>query len=147
MKFTCSVIINQPRSKVVECFINPEYLKEHQKEFIKKELISGEAQQEGAISKMYYKMGKGEMVLIETILENKLPHYFFAQYHHKHTDNTMKTTFTEIDASNTKMESEIDYTAFRGFIVKVMTFLTPSFFKKQVQKWLENLKTFAERQD
>ena len=39
MKFTCTVNINQPRDKVVEYFINPKYLKE----FIKKELIFGEA--------------------------------------------------------------------------------------------------------
>lgn len=146
MKFTCSVTINQPRSNVVEYFINPEYLKEFQKEFIRKELISGKPQQEDAISKMYYKMGNGEMVLTETILENKLPDYFLAQYHHKHTDNIMKTMFTEINANNTNITSEIEYTAFRGFMVKAMAVIAPSFFKKQVQKWLENLKTFVEKQ-
>lgn len=146
MKFTCSVTINQSRHKVVDYFNNPDYLKEYQKEFIKKELISGEGQQEGSISKLYYKMGKGEMVLTETIIENKLPDYFFAEYYHEHTENTMKTTFTEIDADITKVESEIDYTAFKGFIVKVMAFIAPSFFKKQVQKWLVNLKVFAEKQ-
>lgn len=36
MKFTCSITINMPRGKVVEYFINPKYLKEYQKEFIKK---------------------------------------------------------------------------------------------------------------
>ena len=147
MKFSCSVTINQPRSNVVEYFVNPEYLKECQKEFIRKELISGDAQQEGAISKMYYKMGKGEMVLTETIIENKLPNYFLAQYHHKHTDNTMKTMFSEVDGNSTNMTSEIEYTAFRGFMVKAMAVIAPSFFKKQVQKWLENLKTFVEKQD
>lgn len=86
------------------------------------------------------------MELTETILENKLPDYFFAQYHHKHTDNTMKTEFAVIDASTTKISSEIDYTAFRGFVVKVMAFLIPSFFKKQVNKWLNNLKASAEKQ-
>ena len=146
MTFTCTVTINQPRDKVVEYFINPEYLKECQKEFLSKELISGEAQQEGAVAKMYYKMGKGEMVLTETILENKLPDYFYAEYYHKHTDNTMKTSFTEVDTNTTTMTSEIHYTAFRGFVVKVMAFLFPSFFKKQVQQWLTNLKTFAEQQ-
>ena len=146
MKFTCTVTINQPRDKVVNYFINPEYLGEYQEGFLRKVEVSGEAQQKGAVAKMYYKMGKGEMELTETVLENKLPDYFYAQYHHKHTDNTMKTMFTEVDANATKVSSEIDYTALRGVMVKVMAFLAPSFFKKQVQKWLNNLKTFAETQ-
>jgi ligand-binding SRPBCC domain-containing protein len=144
MKFTCSITINKPRETVVEYFINPDYLKECQKEFIRKELISGEAQQNGAISKMYYKLGKGEMVLTETILSNDLPNSFYANYHHKHTDNTMRSTFKSIDENTTQFNSEVEYTAFRGIIIKVMARLFPGFFKKQVQRWLENLKTFAE---
>ena len=57
MKFTCSVTINQPIEKVAELFANPEYLKEYQEGFIKKELISGESGQRGAVSKMYYNQG------------------------------------------------------------------------------------------
>jgi uncharacterized membrane protein len=144
MKFSCSITINQPRENVVAYFINPEYLGEYQEGFIKKELVSGVAGQNGAISKMYYKMGKGEMQLTETILSNNLPESFSSKYHHKHTDNTMKCIFTIVDDNSTQYDSEIEYTAFRGFVINVMAKLFPSFFKKQVQKWLNNFKVFVE---
>lgn len=87
-----------------------------------------------------------KMMLTETILVNNLPDEFMAQYHHKFTDNTMKSTFTSIDENQTRYDAEIHYTAFRGFMVKLMVFLAPKFFKKQVDKWLLNFKTFLEKQ-
>lgn len=146
MKFTCSVTINKPRETVVAFFENPDFLVEYQDGFIKKILISGEAGKENSVSKMYYKMGKGEMELTETVLKNDLPNVFLAQYHHKHTDNTMQSSFIVLDENTTQYDAEIHYTAFRGFVVKVMAFLFPSFFKKQVQKWLTNFKVFVEKQ-
>ena len=146
MKFTCSVTINKPRKTVVDLFENPDFLGEYQEGFIKKVLISGDVGKENTVSKMYYKMGKGEMELTETILKNDLPDIFLAQYHHKHTDNTMQSSFIVLDENTTQYDAEIHYTAFRGFVVKVMSFLFPSFFKKQVQKWLTNFKVFVEKQ-
>ena len=147
MKFTCSVTVNKPREQVVELFSNPNYLKEYQEGFIRKQHISGNEGQTGAISKMYYKMGKGEMELTETITDNNLPDYFAAQYHHKHTDNTMLCNFKPIDNTTTQCDWEIEYTAFRGFLINVMKTLFPGMFKKQVLKWLKNFKEFVEKQD
>ena len=146
MKFTCSVTIHKPRKIVVDFFENPDFLGEYQEGFIKKVLISGEVGKENTVSKMYYKMGKGEMELTETILKNDLPNVFLAQYHHKHTDNTMESSFIVLDENTTQYDAEIHYTALRGFMVKTMAFLFPSFFKKQVQKWLTNFKVFVEKQ-
>jgi hypothetical protein len=39
---------------------------------------------------MYYKQGKRELELTETITANRLPDSFEASYHHIHMDNTMK---------------------------------------------------------
>ncbi len=145
MQFTCSVTINAPKEKVAAYFSNPEYLKEYQEGFLRKELISGEQGQVNSISKLYYKQGKREMELTETIQANKLPDVFMAQYHHKFTDNTMKSTFTTLSENQTRYDAEIHYTAFRGFIVKVMLYIAPGFFKKQVAKWLHNFKKFVEK--
>ena len=147
MKFTCSVTINVSKEKASAYFANPAYLKEHQEGFLRKELISGELGQVDTISKLYYKQGKGEMELTETILVNKLPDEFMAQYHHKFTDNTMKSSFTALSENETRYDAVIDYTAFRGFMVKIMAFIAPSFFKKQVQKWLQNFKVFVEKNE
>ena len=146
MKFTCSVIVEKPKQVVADYFANPNYLKEYQEGFQKKELISGETGQEGAISNIWYGEGKRQMELRETILKNDLPHEFVGEYHHQHMDNTMRSTFTEIDPKKTRYDAEIHYTAFRGFVVKTMVFLFPSVFKKQVQKWLDNFKVFVESQ-
>ena len=139
--------INQSLNKVAELFANPDNLAAYQDGFISKELVSGIAGEVGAISKMYYKMGKGEMELTETITDNNLPDYFSGQYHHKHTDNTMLCTFKELDNNTTQCDWQIEYTAFRGFIINAMKTLFPSMFKKQVQKWLQNFKVFVEKQD
>jgi len=144
MKFTCSIIINQPRSRVVELFSNPKYLKHYQDNFIKKELVSGNAGETQAISKLYYKMGKGTMELTETIVNNNLPESFHGHYHHKHMDNTMDSYFEALDSTVTKYTAKIHYTAFRGFMAKTMAFFFPFVFKKQVDKWMKNFKTFVE---
>ncbi|MEE9407092.1 MAG: hypothetical protein V3V28_03345 [Polaribacter sp.] len=146
MKFICSVIINSSKNNVAKLFGNPDFLGEYQDGFLRKKHISGEAGKEGSISKMYYKMGKGEMELTETILKNELPNSFSAFYFHKHTENTMTSTFITLDENITELSAEIDYTALKGFMVKIIAFLFPSFFKKQVQKWLKNFKVFVEKQ-
>lgn len=146
MKFKCIVAINRSKDVVAKYFENPDYLIEYQDGFLGKELVSGTHGENGAVSKMLYKMGKGQMELTETIIENNLPHSFYAQYQHKHMDNTMLCKFIELDANNTQYISEIHYTKFRGFMPKLMAFLFPSMFKRQVDKWLLNFKNFVEKQ-
>ncbi|PWK19738.1 SRPBCC family protein [Xanthomarina spongicola] len=147
MKFTCTIDINKPKEFVAKLFANPEYLKDYQDGFISKELIEGTEGEDGAVSTMLYKMGKNNMELTETIIDNKLPDSFFAKYHHKHMDNTMLCRFEAIDDNTTKYISEINYTEFRGFIPKTLALLFPGMFKKQVNKWLVNFKNFAEQKD
>ncbi len=145
MKFKGRIDIDQPLERVVSLFENPKYLKEYQDGFLRKELISGTEGKDGTISKMYYKMGKGEMELTETIIANHLPVSFEAHYHHKHMDNTLKSTFTALNDHQTRYETNGEYTAFRGFIPKMMAFFFPKMFEKQAQKWLDNFKAFAEK--
>ncbi len=146
MKFICSVVINKPQQEVADFFADPTYLKEYQEGFQKKELISGNTGEVGAVSMLYYQNGKRKMELKETVLKNELPNEFLAEYFHTHTENTMKSSFTALGENETRYDAEIHYTKFKGAIVKIMAFLFPSFFKKQVQKWLSNFKTFLESQ-
>ncbi|MFY0630713.1 MAG: SRPBCC family protein [Flavobacteriaceae bacterium] len=146
MQFTCTVTINKPQQIVADFFADPTYLKEYQEGFQRKELLSGNVGEVGAVSKLYYQNGKRKMELEETIVKNDLPNEFLAEYFHTHTENTMRSTFTAINDNETRYDAEIHYTKFKGAIVKVMAFLFPSFFKKQVQKWLMNFKIFVEKQ-
>ena len=144
MKFKGSIDINKPLETVVSLFSNPDHLKEWQEGFVKKELVSGTDGEAGAISKIYFQQGKRHMELTETIVSNKLPDYLEESYHHKHMDNTLTSKFTALDQNTTRYTTEGEYTAFRGFIPKLMAFFFPKVFEKQAQKWLDNFKEFAE---
>ena len=146
MKYKGSIDINQSKEKVTALFIDVNNLKEFQDGFIKKELIEGNAGENGAISKMYYKYGKRDMILTETVIENNLPNSFEASYYHKHMDNTMKCTFTEISDNQTRYEYEFEYTRINWFLPKLMSILFPSMYRKQGEKWMQQLKVFAEKQ-
>ncbi len=146
MKFNGSININLPLDKVVELFMDNANLKEWQDGFIRKELVSGIEGEKDTISKIFFKQGKQEMELTETIMNNDLPHSIIAFYHHKHMDNTLKTSFSAISESITKYEIDGEYLAFRGFIPKAMAMFFPSIFRKQAEKWMHNFKIFAEGQ-
>ena len=142
MKFKCQIDINVPVDLAVDVFLNPDNLKEIQQGFKSKQLISGSAGKEGAVSKMVYE----KFDLQETILKNNLPSEFIGLYEHKHMTNTMNVSFEALSANQTRYHSEIHYTQFNGFMIKLMVKLFPGMFKKQVQKWMQLFKKFAEKQ-
>ncbi len=146
MKFKGSIDIKAPIDKVTAFFADPKYLKEYQEGFIRKELISGTPGTAGAKSKMYYKMGKGEMELTETVTSNELPHRFEGHYHHKHMDNTMVCTFSVLGDNETRYESEIEYTRINWIMPRLMAILFPSMYRKPAQRWMNNFKVFVEKQ-
>ena len=146
MKFTCHVDVNQPINKVIELFDNPDNMKHWQDGFVSFTNISGRPGQPGAKSRVIYDMGKrGQMELIETVLVRNLPHEFSGTYEHKHMTNSMKNSFKELSPNQTRWTAEVEYTKMNGFMIKIMAFLMPGMFKKQVQKWMDQFKAFAER--
>ena len=146
MKFKGSIDIDQPRNKAVELFADPKNLKQYQDGFVKKKLVSGTEGKDGAVSKMYYKYGKRDMELTETITENRLPDSFEASYHHKHMDNTMKCSFVVLKNNRTNYEYEFEYTRINWIMPKLMAILSPSMYRKQGEKWMKQFKEFVERQ-
>ena len=143
MKFSCHVDIKVPLHKVIDLFENPDNLKEWQDDFISFKPVSGVPGEVGSKSKLIYK----KLELIETIIRNELPEEFKANYEHKHMVNTMSCRFKEVDSNTTRLDQEIHYTKFNGFVIKLMAKLFPGMFKKQVQKWLNQFKAFAESQN
>ena len=146
MKFKGSVEINQPKDLVAKLFADPQYLKEYQDGFQSKTLHSGEMGQEGAESMMFFKHGKREMELKETITLNNLPDNFEALYEHKHMDNTMKCKFTALEENKTLYEYEFEYIRISWLMPKLMFLLFPNMFKKQGEKWMQQFKVFVEKQ-
>jgi len=147
MKFKISTVINKPRDIVIQYFIDPQYMSHYHNGFIRKENVEGEPQQTNSTAILYYDMGKrGIMELHETILDNALPDHFLAAYHHSHTDNTMLSTFEALDENTTRYDAEVDYTALRGFVLKLISWIYPGMFKKQVVLMIDNFKKFVESQ-
>lgn len=142
MRFTCYTDIKAPIQIVVDLFKNPDNLKHWQDGFKSIEYISGAPGAEGSISKLSY----DRLSLVETIIRNELPEEFKANYEHKHMVNTMSCRFKVIDVGTTRLEQEIHYTQFNGFLPKVLAKLFPGMFRKQVQKWLDQFKYFVEKQ-
>ncbi len=141
MKFTCTVDINCDRAKVVEIFSNPDNLKHFQEGFKSKEHLKGVPFENGSTAKLTYE----KLELIETILENNLPDSFKALYEHKHMTNTMKVSFQDLGNNKTHYISEIHYTKFNGFLIKLMAKIFPGMFRKQVLKWMHLLKDYCEK--
>ena len=146
MKFKSSIIIDRPQKIVAAYFADPQYLGEYQDGFLRKELVSGNAGEEGAISKMYYQYGKNEMELTETITSNQLPDSFSGFYHHKHMDNTMKCRFVPVGETQTRYESDFEYTRMNWIMPRLIAILFPGMYKRQGEKWMKNFKRFVESQ-
>lgn len=141
MKFICDIHILKPIEEVATHFVDPRALEYAQEGFVKIEPLSGTKGQAGSKSKLIYK----KFDLFETIIENNLPHSFYARYEHKNMSNTMLCNFVAINDCETRLTSEIEYTELKGFVVKLIAKLFPSLFKKQVDKWLERFKDFCEQ--
>ena len=146
MKIKHSVEINKPIEVVAKYFADPEYLSFYQDGFLRKEMISGAPGEDGSVSHMYYKQGKREMEIVETITANNLPQAFEGFYHHAHMDNTMKVTFTALEDDRTLYESEIEYIRISWIMPKLISILFPGMFRKPPAKWMKNFKDFVENQ-
>ena len=146
MKYSGSIEIKKPIDLVTELFMDSGSLKEYQDGFIKKEVKSGQEGENGTISKMYYKYGKRDMILTETILKNNLPASFEAFYHHKHMDNTFNCSFTAIGDNRTRYDYEYEYTRISWIMPRLMAILFPGMYRKQGDKWMSQFKEFVEKQ-
>ncbi|NNF22919.1 MAG: SRPBCC family protein [Saprospiraceae bacterium] len=144
MKFTCRVEINKPIEEVVELIMDPGNLDKWQDGFMGLEHVSGPQGVVGSKTRLFYKMGRKKMALLETIEINDLPHEFTALYEHVHMTNRMQNLFEALDANHTRYSANIEYLKFVGILPKLMATLFPGMFRKQTQKWLDQFKAFAE---
>ena len=143
MKYECRTLINLPIDKVSLLWADENHFKEWQDGFQSIDLLSGIANKKGAKSKIVLD-GEHYIELIETILISDLPKEKKALYEHKHMTNTQHTKFVEKGATQTEFISEVEYTQFNGFMIKIMAKLFPGKFKAQSQKWMDQFKVFAE---
>ncbi|MBN2174201.1 MAG: SRPBCC family protein [Bacteroidales bacterium] len=142
MKYTNEIVLALPLNKVIELFDNPENMREWQPGLISFEHLSGSPGEEGAKSKLKYKMGKREVEMVETIVKRDLPGEFTGTYEAKGVFNLVKNSFIRMGPQETKWISENEF-RFSGFMIFFAWFM-PGAFRKQSRKLMEQFKNFAE---
>ncbi|SHJ28187.1 SRPBCC family protein [Pseudozobellia thermophila] len=144
MKYTTKVTVNVPREEFIEKMDDPENMKHWQRGLKSFAFLSGKPGLEGSKMELHYKMGKREMVLIETVIKRNFPHEFHASYDAKNVHNIQKNYFEDIDGHSTEWISETEF-QFSGFMMKAMGLLMPAAFKKQSLQYMQDFKAFAEK--
>ena len=144
MKYSNEIEINLPIDKVIALFDDPENMKHWQPGLQSFEHLSGTPGQPGAKSKLKYKMGNRDIEMIETITKRNLPQEFAGTYETKGVYNLVSNKFYPLGVNKTKWVTDTEF-QLSGFM-KLIGWLMPGSFKKQSQKFLEDFKTFAEKQ-
>lgn len=144
MKYITEITIALPREEVIKKMDNPENMKHWQRGLLDYEILQGTPGEPGATMELKYQMGKRNMVLTETIIENNFPETFHATYDTNGVHNIQKNFFKEIDDKTTQWVSESEF-QFSGIGMKLMGWLMPGAFKKQSKKYMEDFKNFAEQ--
>jgi len=143
MKYSVSVEIEKPLDEVVALFDNRDNYKHWMEGLLNLTLLEGESGQTGAKSEYTFKMGKGEMKMVETVTSRNLPDEYAVSYAAKGVSNTVISHFHPISESKTMYTTDNEF-QFSGFM-KIISFLMPGSFKKQSLKYLTDFKHFAEK--
>ncbi|REJ81281.1 MAG: SRPBCC family protein [Bacteroidetes bacterium] len=142
MLIRSEIIIDAPRPEVVELFDNPDNLKKWQPELKSLEHLSGTPGQTGAKSRLRYKSGKREVILLETIHKKNLPDEMELSFEAPGANNRTYITFTEIEGGKTKYVTEQEF-KFTG-MMKLIGWMMKGIFEKQSMKYLMQFKFYAE---
>lgn len=145
MKYSVEIEINKPIDRVIELFDDPDHMDKWMEGLQSFEHLSGTPGQVGATSRLKFKMGKREIVMVETITVRNLPEEFSGTYEAKGVFNIVKNHFIKLDDQKTKYVTDQEF-RFKGFM-KIIAFLMPGAFKKQSMKYLIAFKDFVEAQE
>ncbi len=142
MKYTIEVDIDRPLNEVVEKFDNQDNYSSWMKGLESFENIEGKQGQEGSKTKFNFKMGKRNMVMIETVLKRDLPKQYLVSYEVNGVYNEVDNRFEKIDDNKT-LYTTYQYFKFKGFM-RVLAFFIGGSFKKQSLKYANDFKKFVE---
>jgi len=141
MKYKVEVEINIPREKMLDLFVDMQFMKKWQDGFMSLEAIEGEAGKVGSISRLVYEMRGKETNMIETIIKKELPDRFDFTYEAKGVMNTVKNTFVDNGGKTLWIaQHEFEFTGLLAFMSKFMKRL----FVKQTSGDMISFKKHAE---
>ena len=142
MKYKTEITLELPRDRVIELFDDPENLKHWQSGLKSFELISGEAGQPGAKSRLVYDMNGRKVEMIETIISRDLPNVLSGTYNATGVHNLVINCFYEEGPNLTRWVTENEF-YFSGFMKLMGVFMKGS-FPKQTLADMNRFKVFAE---
>jgi len=145
MKYTETIDIHLPRERVIALFDDPANLKRWQPTLRSFEKLDGAPGTVGARSKLTYKEGSREIVLIETITERALPDRFAGTYEMDGVWNLVDNRFTVVNDELTRWTTEVEF-RFSNPMLKLLGWVMPGMFRKQTAKFMKQFKDFAENQ-
>ena len=143
VKYTCKLVINLPRERVVELFDDPDNLPRWMEGLQSFEHLSGEPGRPGAKSRLIFERDDGETFeMIETLTRNSLPDEIAGTYETNGTWNGIVNRFVADGSNATRWVAENEFN-FSGFM-RIAAFFMRPLFKRQSLKFMRAFKVFAE---
>lgn len=143
MKYTCQLVINLPRDRMVELFDDPDNMLKWMKGLESFEHVSGTPGKPGAQSRLTFARDNGETFdMIETLTRYNLPDEISGTYETEGVRNVIENWFVEDGPTATRWIAHNVF-EFGGFMRVGAWFMRP-LFKRQSLKIMESFKVFAE---
>ena len=143
MKYTCKLVINLPRERVVELFDDPDNLTQWMEGLQSFEHLSGDPGQPGAKSRLVFDRGDGEtFAMIETLTRYNLPDEISGTYETDGVRNVIENLFIKDGRNRTQWIAHNEF-QFGGFMRIASWFMRP-LFKRQSLTIMRGFKVFAE---
>jgi len=145
MKYTTEILINLPRSRVVELFDNSENLSLWQPGLLSFTHLEGEPGEEGARSELVYEGRKSDLVMTETIITKRLPEQFHMSYKSRGVYNELENWFAEKEPGLTLWRTK-NYFRFGGIMMLMVPFMKQAFIHNTMLN-MDRFKVFVENSD
>ena len=142
MRYTTEILINLPRSRVIELFDSTENLSQWQPGLISFTHLEGKPREVGARSELVYESRKGDLVMTETIRTKQLPEQYHMSYKARGVYNEIENWFMEKEPGLTHWRTE-NYFRFRGVMMLMVPFMKNAFIHNTMLN-MDRFKLFAE---
>ncbi len=143
MKYTVSVEIEAPRTRVVELLADSGQYKAWQPSLLECSPVEGEPGCVGAKTKLVHKMGRRQVEMLETIESLDNPEAQRMTYVANGVWNEVINRFEVLGDAKTRWTMESEFRC-KG-VMRVLSALMPGMFKKESLASMRRFKEFAER--
>ncbi len=145
MKYSTEILINLPRTTVIDLFDNTENLQQWQPGLKIFTHLEGEEREEGTRSELIYEGRKGDLVMTEIITTKRLPEQIHMTYRSRGLYNEVENWFTEKEPGITLWRTE-NFFRFRGVMMLMVPFMKQAFIHNTILN-MDRFKLFAENRE